>query len=570
MKVDSIKNKLNTTLSQQEKIKTLNLLANIYLSTSPKKAIEYADKAFELAKKNKNKKQQANALNILGRAFLFQGNYKKTIECFQKSLRIYEKSGNKKGIADLLINIGNIYHDWDKYDKALEYNLKALKIKKELIDKQGIANSLHNIGNIYNSLKKYKKAINYYQKALKVQKEINDKQGVALSFLNTGKVYYALEKYDISLKYYQKALKINKSLDDKLGITMSMNAIGHIYKKWNNNKKALKYFEKSLKLAKSMDLKEKIMNNYKSISDIYSDMGKYQKAFECYKLYKELEGYVFNNKIHKQILEIQEKYETEKKQQKIILLTKQNKIKKIQIFGLIVLILFIITITFLIIIQNKLRSKQKTIELEQKLLRSQMNPHFIFNSMTAIQNFIYKNNTAEAGKYLSDFAKLIRLILENSREEYISIDKEIKTLEYYLKLQSLRFENKFNYNINIDQNIDTETMTIPPMLTQPFIENSIEHGIFPKNEKGLINICFVLKNNIILFQVKDNGIGREKAEKIKNKNHKSLATSITKERLINLNKKNKQKIKLNITDIKNTDGNIQGTKVMFYIPFKYI
>ncbi len=243
------------------------------------------------------------------------------------------------------------------------------------------------------------------------------------------------------------------------------------------------------------------------------------------------------------------------------------------------IILEILFLFFSIIFIIKYREK-KIIEknqfqlLEQKLLRSQMNPHFIFNSLSSIQSFIFENNPLEAGSYLSRFAELIRSILYNSREEFITIEKEIKTLQNYLDLQQLRYDKKFDYKINVDPLIQSDLIQIPPMLAQPFIENSIEHGIKHLKSSGFISISFTLmpEKNSILLIIEDNGIGIKASRKLKNeksKNHTSLATIISNERLDIFNKglKKKQFI-MEIDDINDNDGKVNGTKVKFIIPYR--
>ncbi len=233
-------------------------------------------------------------------------------------------------------------------------------------------------------------------------------------------------------------------------------------------------------------------------------------------------------------------------------------------------------ITLLSMQQYKLRLRQKTVEMEQELLYSHINPNFIFSSLIAIQSYAFKNNPIEAGKYLSNFANFIRLSFKNSGKEYIPLNKEIKALEHYLTLQQLRFENKFDYNIEVAPNINVETMAIPPMLAQPFIENAIEYGIMHKNNKGRININFNLsggKNHKILCEIQDNGIA-ETGQKIKAdmRDVETLhATSM-------LNKKSppaktlwragRQKIKINTIALIDKNNNAQGTKVVISIPFR--
>lgn len=238
-----------------------------------------------------------------------------------------------------------------------------------------------------------------------------------------------------------------------------------------------------------------------------------------------------------------------------------------------VVILLIAMLYFFIKQREKnLKRKHKNTELQQKLFRLQMNPHFIYNSLLAIQNYIFLKNPEKAGNYLSDFAQLFRLILNNSRSEFITLEKEIETLHLYLKMQSLRYPDKFTYNIFIDENIDPETMMIPPMLAQPIIENALEHGLFYKKGKGNINIRFLYKVSKLRFEVEDNGIGLTLAKtKISDTNsHKPSALLITKQRIKILGSRHGFFADFKIEELLDNSNHVKGTKVMFDMPFKFI
>lgn len=217
---------------------------------------------------------------------------------------------------------------------------------------------------------------------------------------------------------------------------------------------------------------------------------------------------------------------------------------------------------------------EKTTALEQRLLRTQMNPHFIFNSLIAIQNYIYQNKASEAGQFLAKFSQLMRSILESSRQEYISLEEEIKLLENYLTLQQLRFEDKFTYEINIDSNLSLEEVAIPPMLAQPFLENSIEHGFNNLEQKGKIEISFTIQDDKLRLEIEDNGIGLNQSFVVKHEQppqKTSLATQITQERMFFFNKKDDKKLSLNIQDRTDIElDNTQGTVVSLIIPLKFI
>ena len=223
------------------------------------------------------------------------------------------------------------------------------------------------------------------------------------------------------------------------------------------------------------------------------------------------------------------------------------------------------------ITERKMASEQIN-SLRQKVLRSQMNPHFIFNSLNAIQSYVLKNEATKAVKYLNSFARLIRMILDSSRYDYITLTKEINILKYYLELQQLRFGDKFVYKFEIDESLDSDALLIPAMLAQPFIENSIEHGMQHLETKGTVKIDFIRKPDSIVFKVIDNGIGRDASMKIQeNIKHKStsLSTKLFKERLYTLNKYSGQKITYNIVDLKDNNGVAKGTMVVINLPLIY-
>lgn len=224
----------------------------------------------------------------------------------------------------------------------------------------------------------------------------------------------------------------------------------------------------------------------------------------------------------------------------------------------------------------KLRKKMFEIEkqkfdLEQKALRLQMNPHFIFNSLNSIQSYILTHNVEKAVQYLGKFSQLMRLILSNSAFKYIPIKEELKSISYYLDLEKLRFENKFDYMINVDKEIDEEFIEIPPMIVQPYIENAIIHGLLHKPSKGKIEIDFKLDDRRVICTVLDNGVGREKSLEIYKQSglkRKSRGMLITKARLEILNRQSDDDFSVKVYDLENDKGQPAGTRVELIIHYK--
>ena len=213
--------------------------------------------------------------------------------------------------------------------------------------------------------------------------------------------------------------------------------------------------------------------------------------------------------------------------------------------------------------------KQK-FDLEQKALRLQMNPHFIFNSLNSIQSYILTHNTEMAVTYLGKFSQLMRLILANSGNKFVPFKEELKAIKYYLDLEKLRFDNKFEYNINLDEAIDKEFIEIPPMIVQPYVENAIIHGILHKEKPGFIEIDFSLQNGNLRCTITDDGVGRARSEQIRKEtgiSRKSTGMYITKARLELLNTDKTNDYTVKVTDLTDKNGKPAGTKVELYIHY---
>ncbi|MCB9231945.1 MAG: histidine kinase [Bacteroidia bacterium] len=211
---------------------------------------------------------------------------------------------------------------------------------------------------------------------------------------------------------------------------------------------------------------------------------------------------------------------------------------------------------------------QKTAESEQKALRAQMTPHFIFNSLNSIQQLISDENRVEALRFTSKFSRLMRRIMENSRHKFITLSEEIETLRLYLEIESLRFEQKFNFEIGLSPEIDAEDIEIPPMIIQPYVENSIWHGLLHKDGGGLISIQLKLEGDFLICYIEDNGIGRKASGDLKSKHdqkHASVGMALTLERLELLGSAGNLKSSVQVVDLHHPDGSPAGTRVELYI-----
>ncbi len=214
--------------------------------------------------------------------------------------------------------------------------------------------------------------------------------------------------------------------------------------------------------------------------------------------------------------------------------------------------------------------QHKLADISMSALRSQMNPHFIFNCLNSIKLYTVQNDTAAASEYLTKFFKLIRLVLENSRNDRITLASELTALQLYIEMEAMRFKEKLSYKISVDENVETDYLEIPPLLLQPFVENAIWHGLMYKEEGGKIDVGVSTQKNgsILRINIADNGIGRRRAAELKSKiahKHKSYGMQATSERIALINQIYKAGADVAVTDLSDNNGQPAGTEVIIQI-----
>ena len=222
--------------------------------------------------------------------------------------------------------------------------------------------------------------------------------------------------------------------------------------------------------------------------------------------------------------------------------------------------------------QKMAELKQQATELEIQALRSQMNPHFIFNALSCINRFILQNNKAQASEYLTKFSKLVRLILQNSQASLVTLESELESLGLYLEMEALRFNYHFAYKISVQENPEIEGLKVPPFIIQPYVENAIWHGLMHKEDKGHLDIEVSQENEWLYFKVTDNGIGRKKASELASKSatkHKLMGLRITANRIAMMQGTNGNRSSVLINDLENPDRTAAGTEVIIKIPVNY-
>ena len=529
----------------------------------------------------------ASAYSGIGSCSYENGDIVKAIEQWQIGLNFYEQFKDTFGIATIVNNLGVSYMGLGELDKSLEFFQKSYSLAKKNASKADRAQILNNIGYIHMKKNHLDSALHYYQIGKKLSEECGATFGLAESINHIGYIYQLKSLRKEALIYYKKSLALREKIGDLKGISNSLNNIAVCYTELKEFDSALVNAKRSLEIGESIGNVERIRQAAFSLKTIHENIGNYKQALKMYELYIQMRDSTMNESTRNEGLKKNMKYEFEKRE--LLLKEEQTRHEALNdqrriyysIFTIISILLIIVLFYGLYARYRHKREKERhslmlrVKDSEIKALQLQMNPHFIFNSLNSVLEFISKSETEEAIKYLTKFSRLIRLVLEFSNRRTIFLSEEIELLTLYIELENIRSENGFLFNLKIEEGLDPKNYEIHSMLLQPFIENSIIHGIQNKakiaeQEKKMYNgelkVSFSINGDFLKCVIEDNGIGREKAMQIKNNksfNHLSLGMQITRERLDLISQRVS---KIDYFDLKDQNNNSLGTRVEILIP----
>lgn len=475
------------------------------------RAIEEYRKALPIFSKRKNYEFEINSLIDLSICNTSLRNFSTSTNQALQALGIAEK--NK--IFNLIPSCNNalsfIYYSNEDYETALDYLEKSELLQEYQNDRMGLSGTYNNIAIIYKSMKKYDKALEFNTKSLNINKVINNQDGVAKSFNNLGVTYEEMQDFTKAIESYEKAVQINRI--SGIQNTVPIKNLGEVYLLLKKYDKAFLYFQEALEMELPNNNTNVILDIYKNLITISFEQKDIEKAAQYQIIIDSLHS-VISKHDSEQLLKMLESQQN-LFYKEIALTNAKSSAKLSRLILIIVLFIFIFAILFFVqrVKYTKLKSKRNKDLLELRLLRSQMNPHFIFNALSAIQNTLADNDPIKSAAYLSRFARLIRRNFEFAAKEQITLAEDLEALENYILTQLLRFDNRFEYQLLIDSNIDVHNIEVPPMLLQPFVENAIEHGLKGAKKNGLLQIKVNKINmNRIEFIVQDNGIGYKRAD----------------------------------------------------------
>lgn len=568
---------------------TYNYLAmNFMFRNNKDSALRYTNNAIQYARRTSNKSVLAESFNTQARIYNYFGQLELSVAKNILALELAAEINDQYRLAKYNRELGVSQRLITNYDDAEYYFKRSFEYSRQINDERQMGLALSNLGTIYYARKEFPKAIDNTRKAIKILTELNDFNGLGEAHNNLGMVYREQKDYNKAATNFNQALVFYESTGNKESIASVYHNVGTVFQKQRKYANALNYLERSIEIRKQFGSKNQIYNTYRVMSSVYKDVGKTNESLRYMELYLDYLDSNTTLQAATKIAELSELYRSEQRerlilsqadsierqrQEKVLTSTKLENSQLRNNFQMYIILAFLIIIVLAGIIgfyrwnQTKIKQQQREAEMSQTLLRAQMNPHFVFNAMSVIQSYIYENDTVNSSKFLVNFSRLMRLILENSPKEFIPLETEVEILQKYLETQKLRFEDRFEFDIHVSEEINSEHVMIPPMITQPFIENAIEHGQLHTIEGGFIHVSFMKVNDLLQILIEDNGIGRKGSEmNKKSKAHKSMAMNITRERIDNLNKKHRTEGFLLVEDFNKELKT--GTKVLISLPYK--
>jgi len=543
---------------------------------------EEAKLAIEKSESSGEYKTLARTLLFLGRYYLRTGSFKESIDSYEKGIALSKKNGMKGIIPNSYFGQANVYNtigDLNGYRQNLQLMIDAGFAENDSLSAEI---GYYRLGTSFcgdsaaSERRNYKHADSLLRRGLDISLKTMDTSIIASSLANIGWNYYLEKMYDSALDYYNKSLKYSIPAKIYSASANSLGNIGTIYRDLKKHEEAIKYYQKAIDQAKIAHDWYDMQWIYLDMSNMYIQSGDTSNAYINFVLYKKFSDAWTKSENIKGLADARIRYEADSHNKEVALLSLRLKNNRLLNIGFTGIILLTIIIGVLIFRSSKIEGRRRLSEMNHKIseltqanLRQQMNPHFIFNTLNSIQYYMYQHDKLATNTYLTKFSSLMRKVLDNSNHTSIPLRDELDALTLYLDLERLRFNDKFTYEINIDEEIDPLLFKVPTMLIQPYVENSISHGLMPREEQGTVKVGMKLAKDHIVCTIEDNGIGREAAQekrKARNSNHNSLGTQITASRLDLVNSLYGTTLHTVYTDLKNSAGEPVGTRVEIHIP----
>ncbi len=548
-------------------------------ATNYDKSNEYLNKALTLSRENHLPTVEAKVLMGLGINCLKKSNFKSSLSYLGDALSIFKSLNDSLSMANAYQNIGVVFMNQGQFNDGLKNYELALAIYKSKNRTYEYALLNHNIGILYFKNENYPEGMKYVNIAIHKYVEMGDSAMIGEAYSSIAGSYQAVDKFDSSLKYYALSLELSQKLGDKSQAGNTLVNLGAGYLALGKYTIAEQFLKQAKNIAIETKYQELLLEAEHDLAMLYGKMQDYKTGYAYYdSAYRFLDSFRSEEK-EKAMAEMTARYNNSELESKNTLLQKENDLelvrlqrKDVLVYAILCGMVLLVVIGWQVMRHNKLAANQKLLQLEQKQLLAQMNPHFIFNCLNSIQQFVVQQDTENANKYLADFALLMRQTLDNSKDGTIPLKREIEYLENYLSLEGMRFENKFKYAVDCRGDVNINTIEIPSMIIQPFVENAIQHGLRNlEDREGVLNIHFYKNQENLFCEVDDNGIGMEESQKLKDQRfiqYQSHGMEMTRQRLALVSKLNSKEYEISVSNKTNADGGSGGTRITIKFPLK--
>ncbi|GAA4234706.1 hypothetical protein GCM10022291_14770 [Postechiella marina] len=559
LQIDSLLQESSNLSTLEQATLLFNKGEALYLNDKYLEALNAHLKSYKLFSELKDKYNEARCLITLSGASLHMGDIETSQAYALKALHLSQLIGDTRIEGKAYNQLFSLHFKLKDYNKALTYIKTTDSLYTKALDTTSIIAIKSNTASVYLQLKQYNKALASYQEAMTLSQTKKDPKTFVSVLNNIGYTYIEAGEYQNAEKFLRGAITINKNI--KAINAAPFKGLGSMFLLTNKTDSAYVNYKKALDIyASNNNVKEEIEVRDKLIA-IFIMTKDYIKALN-YQIVRDSLQLQVNSLEKNRLLDFANvNYEVKQKETEINHQKEINSRNTWLLASIILLFILVIILTAFYVYNSKLRAANKASKLEQSLLRVQMNPHFIFNTLAAIQNITLEGNPIKSSNHIAKFSKLIRQNFDYVKKDSIALNKEIAMISNYIETQQLRFNNAFSYTIKIDDSINTSKVHVPPMLLQPFVENAIEYGLKEKKKNGVLTIKIKQEMQALLFIILDNGVGRSakaKQEKVTEELH---ATSIFIERL-KMRNKGEEKTFI-IEDLFDKDNNPSGTKVYF-------
>ncbi|HEY8512189.1 MAG TPA: tetratricopeptide repeat protein [Cyclobacteriaceae bacterium] len=540
---------------------------------------------------------RANVLNNIGNSHQLRGNNDQAHLFFHRALAVRRKLGDVTALYASLNSLALFFRQLKQYDSAIHYFHEYENLARTQGDLQKLSVVSNNLGLTFRNQEAYDSALMFFQRAMDIKQVLGDKPGIALSLRNIGDVHNERGEYKKALAFYNESLSIREAIGYNLGLTVLLKDMAEMLRRAGSAREALPYAKRSVAIAQESGMKPEEVGALKTLSSIYEELRDYNQSLKVHQQYAMLKDSLLDAEKTRQLSELQVKYETEQKEKELLAKSKAIELLEVRSvaerrvrISLLIAFLFMAGMVVVLYKRYKLKkqaqeelarknleiaNKNREIEeankeLEKRMLRAQMDPHFIFNCLNGIQHFITANDKHNALRYLSRFSQLVRQVLENSVNTIVPLADELRLLELYIELEALRFGQRFEHEIAVDPEIDIHNVEVPFLLLQPYVENAIQHGLRHRPAGGRLSISLRRSGTNVYCVVEDNGVGRNHARRLGGgrSDHRPRGMALAEQRLTLLNKKQSRKTLVRIEDL-NESSRSSGTKVIITIPDQY-